>query len=71
MLWLSNALICIFLYFIFTWAYCTQVANAQDFCLFLQVLHVNAQDLCFLSFCTSAKCTGFLFCNMHLAYSEQ
>ncbi len=28
MLWLSNALICIFLYFIFTWAYCTQVANA-------------------------------------------
>jgi len=48
MLWLSNVLICTFLYFVFTWAYCTQVANAYDFCLFLLVLCVNAQDVCFV-----------------------
>ncbi len=53
MLWLSNALICIFFYFIFTWAYCTQVGflvvftsatckcTRFLFCLFVQVL--NAQ----------------------------
>ncbi len=46
MLWLSNALICIFLYFIFTWAYCTSGKR-------IRFLFVFTSATC--------KCTRFAF----------